>query len=87
MARKLWFKAKTYGYGWVPCTWEGWAVTIGYIVLLLVPSTILLLIGIDTNQSGAAFAAFFLPYASILTGLLIWISAAKGEEARWRWGK
>lgn len=25
---KLWFKAKNYGWGWYPVTWEGWTVTI-----------------------------------------------------------
>ncbi|MCX6717702.1 MAG: hypothetical protein NTU76_03445 [Candidatus Taylorbacteria bacterium] len=25
---KLWFKRKTYGWGWVPSSWEGWFVVI-----------------------------------------------------------
>ena len=24
MPQKLWFKAKLYGWGWYPCSWEGW---------------------------------------------------------------
>lgn len=28
VTRKPWFTAKRYGgYGWSPCSWEGWAVT------------------------------------------------------------
>ena len=23
---KYWFKAKTYGYGWTPATWQGWGI-------------------------------------------------------------
>ena len=24
--KKLWFRAKCYGWGWYPCSWEGWLV-------------------------------------------------------------
>jgi hypothetical protein len=24
----VWFKPRTFGYGWSPATWEGWAVTL-----------------------------------------------------------
>ena len=24
----MWFKPRTFGYGWSPATWEGWAVTV-----------------------------------------------------------
>ncbi len=87
MKKRLWFAAKRYGYGWVPCTWEGWAVLAGYVAFLLLPTWVALLLGVDRQQSGAAFAAFFLPYVSLLTGVLLWICIAKGEEPRWRWGK
>ena len=22
-----WFRRKTFGYGWTPCSWEGWVAT------------------------------------------------------------
>lgn len=31
---RLWFKAKRFGWGWVPVTWEGWALTGGYGVVV-----------------------------------------------------
>ena len=31
---KLWFRAKTDGWGWTPATWEGWAIVVGYVVSL-----------------------------------------------------
>jgi hypothetical protein len=31
--RRAWFKPRTFGYGWTPATWEGWAVTVVWIVL------------------------------------------------------
>lgn len=30
-----WFKPKTRGYGNVPSTWQGWAVTIGFTLFVL----------------------------------------------------
>ena len=29
-----WFKAKLYGWGWTPVTWQGFSVTLGYIALV-----------------------------------------------------
>ena len=29
-----WFKPKTRGYGNVPTTWQGWAVTIGFTLFM-----------------------------------------------------
>ncbi len=83
---KLWFKAKHYGYGWYPASIEGWLVTLGFVVLILAPQAVLWLIGPE-NIQGELFAALYVPYTVILTGLLIYICAKTGEEARWRWGK
>ena len=30
--KQLWFKAKTYGYGWYPVTWQGWLVILIYVL-------------------------------------------------------
>ena len=32
---EYWFKPKRFGYGEEPCTWEGWLVVLGFIVLIL----------------------------------------------------
>ena len=35
-APRYWFPAKRYGWGWgFPCSPEGWAVTAGYVVAVL----------------------------------------------------
>ena len=26
--RGVWFKPRTFGYGWTPASWEGWVVTL-----------------------------------------------------------
>ena len=33
--KKYWFRRKSYGMGWTPHSWEGWAVTILYVVGIL----------------------------------------------------
>ncbi len=33
VAGKYWFKAKNYGWGWYPATWQGWLILAGFIYL------------------------------------------------------
>ena len=35
MSKKYWFKAKQYGWGWSPSSWQGWAVICLYISINL----------------------------------------------------
>lgn len=79
MENKLWFKAKKYGYGWYPATWQGWLVVFVYLIILAI-----LIIVFETN-----IQKFLWPYiisVVILTSILILISYKKGEKAKWRWG-
>lgn len=81
MPTKLWFKRKRYGWGWTPSTWEGWAVIVGYIVLVA-------LFGATIDRDSApmeVFATFALPVV-LLTLTLIRICYRKGEPPRWQWG-
>ncbi len=82
-SKKLWFRAKTYGYGWTPCTWQGWVVTLFYIA-----SSMTIFIQIDrSNHSGSyTLNRFALPFIA-LTFFMIVICVFKGEKAGWRWGK
>ena len=78
--KKIWFKAKEYGYGWYPCTREGWAVIAGYLTIFTILAVIF-----ETNVE-----KFWLPYLIsifVLTGLLVFISYKTGEKPGWRWGK
>lgn len=78
---KLWFKRKTYGWGWVPVTWQGYVITLSYIGLVLV-----LALTIDNESSRREiFFAFILP-ALLLTITLFRILFKKGEKPRWQWG-
>lgn len=77
---KLWFKAKKYGFGWCPSTWQGWTVVLVYIIIF----SILVYI-FETN-----IQKYLIPYIISITTLsllLVYISYKKGEKASWRWGK
>lgn len=77
---KYWFKAKTYGYGWYPATWQGWLSVLVYLIILI---GLIYVFGTNIEK----YIVFYLITVFILTGLLIYISYKKGEPAKWHWGK
>ncbi len=83
-AKKVWFKAKKYGWGWTPATWEGW-VLVGLYAGLCVLAGIYLLPHSDEELGVVYLTAFWLFIIS-LTSFLIGISYLKGETPVWRWG-
>jgi len=78
--KKIWFKAKEYGYGWYPCTWEGWAVILVYAIVITA------LAFIFENVQIKNFTLVYLTSVFFISGLLIYISYKKGEKPGWRWG-
>ncbi|MFZ5425141.1 MAG: hypothetical protein ACOZAO_05070 [Patescibacteria group bacterium] len=70
-----WFKAKDYGYGWTPKTWEGWVVTIAGIAAILISVTAL-----------EAQPEWALATVLIEVFMLIIVCIVKGEKPEWRWG-
>ncbi|MBI4021650.1 MAG: hypothetical protein HY369_05390 [Candidatus Aenigmarchaeota archaeon] len=80
--QRLWFKAKRYGWGWYPVTWQGAAVTLAYVASLVAASLSLLS---DQEPSWEAVVGYFIVVA-VLTGFLLVICWKTGERPRWRWG-
>ncbi len=79
--KKLWFKRKHYGWGWYPATWQGWIVTLIYIILIVVFAKT-----IDENSPvREIFFTFLLP-VTLLTIAFIKIAYKKGEKPKWQWG-
>jgi hypothetical protein len=35
MSERHWFRPKSFGYGWTPITWEGWALTLGSMIVTM----------------------------------------------------
>ncbi len=79
--KKLWFRAKKFGWGWYPISWEGWLITILYVVAILQ----YVLQADNTEHSGSdALISIALPFI-ITTVFLLIICYAKGEKPKWNW--
>jgi len=76
--RPEWFAPKRYGYGSsLPISWQGWALTIGFILLLL-PLTLAL------KDRPEALIAAIVPPAALF--MLVCARTTRGGW-RWRWGE
>ncbi len=84
-SKRIWFKRKTYGWGWTPATWQGWLVTGVYLALisLLVLSREKAIPG--NPDSGTNFLVFGIPFIA-LTALFIFVAYKTGEKPKWQWG-
>jgi hypothetical protein len=81
--KKLWFKAKRYGWGWYPASWEGWLILLAYVTLIVRDFT-----EVDaSSHSGSDTLIGVAPRFVIATAALIAIAYVRGEKPRWRWGK
>lgn len=79
-----WFKRRRYGWGFMPVTWQGWAVILGYVLIVaaLIPAFL------DAPEAVAAKeAGFFVIFFTAATAGMLMISFSKGPRPRWRWGR
>ena len=76
--RPEWFAPKRYGYGaGLPISWQGWALTIGYVATVVG-------LGLALHGRPAALVASIIP----ATIFLIVLSARTTRGGwRWRWGE
>lgn len=82
MGKQLWFKAKNYGWGWYPCSWQGWLILLVYVGYLLYQ-------GKTTQAMFNSTSSFIFRYSFetiFATILLIIICYLTGEKPEWRWG-
>ena len=80
--KTLWFKAKRYGYGWTPATWQGWACIALYTLALG-------FVALGVNWAAPTQSDIFLwfvPLTLLFTTILVVVSYKTGETPRWRWG-
>jgi len=71
----LWFKRKTYGWGWAPATWQGWLVFLVWIIFFY----------LSLYYVRPAWLNNLLIFFSIV--VLFAVCYLKGEKPRWQWGK
>lgn len=76
MNKKIWFRRKLYGWGWTPCTWEGWVALLVWVAVFVFTVSKL-----DHELFKNLIVII------VMTGILILICYKKGEKPRWQWGK
>ena len=81
MAKKYWFKAKNYGWGWRPSSWEGWAVLVIFIITVVANFQRIN----SRSHSVSDNLLNSLSQTFIFTIILIAICMATGEKPEWRW--
>ena len=91
MVNRYWFKPKVFGYGATPTTWEGWALTGGYCVVIAVGTLVAILLiegrAEATLLHWLAWGVWGIVLA-IATAILVIVSRRRTEgEWRWRWGR
>lgn len=79
--KKAWFHAKNYGWGWTPWTWQGWGLTILWLLAMI--GDFLWIDG--QSHSASDMILGFAPHAVTMTGLFVIIAALTGEKPEWRW--
>ena len=80
--KKLWFRAKRWGWGWYPIAWQGWVVIIIYVAFII---KFALVADLYKHSGSDALFAFAVPYV-IATSALLAICYKKGEVLGWHWG-
>ncbi len=83
MNKTIWFKAKNYGYGWYPATWQGWLIILLWLVFLGANTWRLM----ANNPPPYSNTIEYVTETLVGTALLIYVCYKTGEPPRWRWGK
>ena len=86
MDNKLWFRAKRYGWGWYPVTWQGWATVLVFVALAVWNGLDFSSAALPHGQPTDAMLFWFFAKLAVLVAALIFICYKKGEEPRWQWG-
>ena len=81
---KRWFKARRFGWGWTPCSFEGWLVTV-ISVLALIGADLFAIATPKTAPERNTVVILVLCWNVIVIGLTVTICWKTGERPRWRW--
>ena len=82
MKTNLWFRRKTYGWGWTPITWQGWLVTALFVAIPLAVKLIMKALDFSKHIQNFSLMAVV---PLVLVGLTL-VCLRYGEKPRWQWG-
>jgi hypothetical protein len=75
-ARRYWFPARRYGWGWgPPSSWQGWVFLIAWIAVIFAVGRL------AHNHPGLSVL-----FVAAMIAVMFAVYLAKGEPPRWRWG-
>ena len=72
-----WFAPKRYGYGATPITWQGWALTLGFVAIAMVIARLF-------RQQPVRLVAVLAP---VLIAFIVICARTTRGGWRWRWGE
>ncbi len=78
-----WFKQKRYGFGAAPASWQGWALTAAYVLVIFALSGWLTEAALRAESRLVPFLALVTVATIIFVGIA-WRTTEGGF--RWRWG-
>ena len=81
--KRYWFKAKWYGWGWVPATWQGWLVILGFVAVI---SWMAFQLPVEETSPSDAQLLWFFGKVVMTIGVLVLVAYWKGEKPHWSWG-
>jgi hypothetical protein len=79
--KDIWFRRKSYGWGWTPATKEGWGVTLVFILAIVI-----LAVRIEENMQLKEIGLKYLLPVAVLTLAFIKVAYTHGEKPKWQWG-
>ena len=84
-----WFKPKRYGYGVVPVTWQGWAVSLVSLSIMMWLTVVLIVRPQSAgHQPEPAMVALWAVLVGVILSASMRIACAKTKgEWKWRWGQ
>jgi hypothetical protein len=81
-----WFKPKTHGYGATPTTWQGWAVTIAY-ALLMITLCLWIMITPGVLAITGIVLAWLLTVGCCTAAFYLFVKSKTDGDWKWRWGE
>ncbi len=76
-----WFRAKSFGWGWTPATWQGWATLAVYMFAVV---TMFLSVDERSHSISDTFMTILAP-CIVATLIFMAICYRTGEKLEWRW--
>ncbi len=83
--KQLWFKARRYGWGWTPITWQGWLSMTMYLVTIIFLGFVLVVLPRGSDVATEQLILFLL-FTLSASMFLLGICMNKGEKPGWQWG-